>query len=235
MTRARELLIVAQDIWDACPAPMGTRLHAALSNLSAVSTNCETFDLRRWVVDAADRAASGTIGVTEQEALCRHILAPETRLPPRTLAILRRSPVVQDEHGNWAKPENLALLPSRDAIALAPVVNAPGQALRRRPDLIRRLRIRRKAIGEDFVRLAAQIEEHPHFAAGFEALLRRNMPLLIQKIVAALSDQPILRTRAGNLDCPAKLHLPTAVNLGCLDDPNALVAGDNLALYAKLG
>ncbi len=232
---ARELVIVTQDMWEACPAPVGTRLHPALNSLGAISGHCEAFDLGRWVVEAADRAANGTITPTEHEAVYRHIFAPETRFPLRTLAILRRSPVVQDEDGNWVKPEDLALLPSRDAVALASVVNAPGDALRRRPDLIRRLRIRRKVIGEDFIRLAAQVEEHPHLAEGVEALLRRNMPRLTQKIVTALTGQPILRTRAGNLASPANLHLPTIVNLGCLDDLNALVAGDNQGLYAKLG
>jgi hypothetical protein len=235
MRKARELVVVTQEMWEACPAPLGTRLQPDLNNFSAISAHCENFDLGRWVVEAAGRAADGSITPTERTALYHQVLAPETRLPVRTLAILRRSPVMQDEAGNWVAPDDLALLAPREAAILRTVVHAPSEALRARPDLMRRLRIRRKVIAEDFIRLAAKIDDHPELGQGFEALLSRNMTLLTPRIVAALAKQPILRTRAENWAAPAVLHLPTPINLGCLDDPNALVAGDNQALYVRLG
>jgi hypothetical protein len=231
---AWRLTIVPADMWEGCPAPVPTRLHPQLRDLKAVSRYCETFHLGRWVLEAAERATNGTISDAERQALYHHILAPDTKFTPKALAAIRRSPVIKDEAGEWAAPEDLALLPARDAAVLDLVVKAPAAALRKRPELLKRLAIRRKIIGNDMVRMAPLLADNLELADEFEALMRRNIELMSPKVVASLASHSILRARSGNLATPGALHLLTPINLACLEDADLLVAGDSPALYRRL-
>jgi len=230
---AEKLVRVSPDMWEACPEPLASRLHPVLYDDHAVSRYCQPFDLTRWIEEAAERAADGTITESEHEALYRHLLMPETKLSSRLVGIVRRSPVLKDDKGNWARPDGLALIPARDARLLGRVVRGPAAAVRKRSDLLDRLAIRRKVVGGDLIALAQAIEVSSELAEPFEELLRRQAALLTPKVVAGLSKIAFLRSRAGRLIAPSRAHLPTGINLSCLSDDDLLT--DDRALYRRLG
>jgi len=230
---AEKLVRVSADMWEACPEPLESRLHPILHDDLAISRHCRPFELARWIEEAAGRAADGAIAESEHEALYRHLLMPETKLSSRLVGIVRRSPVLKDDQGNWARPDSLALLPARDARLLGRVVRGPAAAVRQRSDLLDRLAIRRKVIGDDLLALARAIQTSPELAERFEELLRRHTALLAPKIIAGLSKVEFLRSRAGRLIAPSRAHLPTSLNLSCLSDAELLA--DDRTLYRRLG
>lgn len=229
---AKTLVLVPADLADGCPEPLSTRLHAGLNDFRAVATHCRVFDLLKWVPDAAARAAAGQIEGPEREALYRHILASEGRFVPRTLAVLRRSPVILDADGVWSRPEALALLPKRDAGVLGRHVGAPARDVQQRTELMRRLSIRRSVNADDLLVMACALGAAE--ASAYESLLVRHADLLTPRVTAALAAKAILRSRAGGLAAPETLHLPTGINLACIDDVALLVQGEQPALYRKL-
>jgi len=232
LAAAETLVRVSPDMWEACPEPLATRLHPILHDDLAVSRYCRPFKLTRWIEEAVNRASAGGITDTERDALYRHLLLPNTKLTSRLVGLIRKSPVIKDDKGAWARPDSLAVLPARDATALGSVVRAPAPQVRLRPGLLERLAIRRKVIAKDLVLLANEVAGEPQLAGSFEDLLRRHATLLSSKIVAALSGITFLRTRAGSLASPSRAHLPTVINLTCLS-PEELLADDK-PLYRRL-
>jgi hypothetical protein len=230
---AEELVRVSPDMWEACPEPLESRLHPLLHDDLAIARQCRPFELARWIEEAAGRAADGAIAPSEHEALYRHLLMPETKLSSRLVGIVRRSPVLKDDQGNWARPDSLALIPGRDARLLGRVVRGPAAAVRQRPDLLDRLAIRRKVVGDDLVALAQAVEASPELAEPFEELLRRQAGLLVAKVVAGLSKIRFLRSRAGSLIAPSRARLPTSINLSCLSEE--VLLADDRVLYRRLG
>lgn len=231
---ASRLTLVDSSIRDVCPIPLNRRLHPALNGMAAVARICMTFDAGRWMADAAERAAKGTIDAAEREALYARLLAGDVRLPAGIVATLRRSPIVRDASGAWTAPEGLAILPKADLAVLAPVVSVPALELARRPELLRRLGVRRGPVPEDILRLAALAACDVSVADGLERLISRHPALLTRKVVEGLRQVPFLRSRAGGRRTPPELHLPTPANLACLADADVAAAGDP-ALRRTLG
>lgn len=232
---AKELVLVPADMHETCPVPPSDRLHPDLNDYTAVSGFCQSFNISNWMIKAADRARLGEISLEEHETLHRYVMAPETKITSEALAVLRVSPVFKDDQGNWAAPENLAILPSRDAGVLGIVRRPPDGAAMRLPDLLKRFGIRRVVNAVDLLEAATKISAHPEIAAAFEDVLRRHSDLLGKKEIAALADIAFLRTRGGNLAAPSALHLPSILNDSCLDDPDLLVVDSNIALHRQLG
>ena len=230
---AQALILVSADMWESCPEPRATRLHEVLRDDTAVSRHCKPFDLSRWTEQAAARATEGTGTDREREALYQHLLKPETKLSSRLLGIVRRSPVIRDDKGAWSRPDSVALLPARDARLVNRVVPAPAPEIRQRPELVDRLSIRRKVLGEDLVSLARLVETEPALAEAFEDLLRRHQKLMTPRVVRTLSSIAFLRSRAGSLAAPCRLHLPTGINLSLLADSELLA--EERAIYRHLG
>ncbi|WP_343517725.1 hypothetical protein, partial [Sphingomonas sp.] len=229
---AHTLVRVDPDMWKACPEPPETRLHPRLHNDMAVARHCRPFELSRWIEEAAGRATSGTITEAEREALYRHLLSPTAKLTSRLVGVIRKSPVVRDDQGHWARPDALAILPPKDTALLERVVRAPEAAWRQRSDLLQRLAIRRKVLADDLIAVAGIVEQAPELAAPFEELLRRHLPLLTPKVVARLADISFLRNREGSLSSPTRLHLPTGINLSCLSDADLLL--EDKPLFRRL-
>ena len=105
--------------------------------------------------------------------------------------------------------------------------------MRQRSDLLERLAVRRKVIGDDLVALAGTVRAAPQLANSVEDALRRHLTLLTLKVVLALRDITFLRARSGNLASPARLQIPTAMNVGCLSAAELLL--DDKPLYRRLG
>jgi hypothetical protein len=232
---ALKLVRVDENLWEGCPEPSASRLHPSLLTYKGIAGLCRPFARDAWIVDAAGRASAALIEDTERRALYRYLLVEGTKVGQKALAAVRRSPVVLDQHGQWVAPENLAQLPSAEASLLNAVVSAPAPALASRTELLRRLRIRRKLSAGDLTRFGPTIDGDAAIASAFEQLLNKHQRLLTPKTVASLHSIPFLRTKKGGLLEPGRLHLATSVNIACLDRDDAIVAGENIALYRRLG
>lgn len=232
---AKALTIVPADMHATCPVPASDRLHPDLNSCTAVSSFCEIFNISNWMIKAAERARVGDITEDEHQTLYRYVMAPETKFTSEAVAVLRGAPVLKDDQGRWAAPDDLAVLPPRDATVLGIVRRPPERAAVRRPDLLKRLSIRRKVAAVDLLAAAKGMSGRPDLAVAFEDVLRRHADLVGKREREALEDVPFLRTRGGNLAAPACLHLPTPLNDACLDDPDLLVTDGNMALFRQLG
>ncbi len=231
---AATLVRVDTGLWEVCPEPLASRLHKRLLDHKGVATLCRRFALDTWILEAAGRAAAGNIQDSEREALYRHLLSEGANLGRKALAAVRHAPVVLDQRGKWVAPADLAQLPASHAALLGAVVSAPAPALAKRVEFLRRLRIRRKLLADDFLRFAPTIGEDAAVASRFEDLLNKHQHLLTPKTIASLRSVPFLHSRTGSLLEPERLHLPTTANLACLGSDDPLVAGDNNSLYRRL-
>jgi uncharacterized protein DUF3883 len=232
---AEKLVRVDRGLWDMCPEPLSSRLHPSLLDHKGIASLCRPFAIDRWIIDACERAAAGTIQDSEKQALYRHLLSEGVKLGRKALTAVRRSPVVLDHRGNWVAPDDLAQLPAPQAALLSAIVSAPAPALAERIDFVRQLRIRRKLTADDFLRFAPTIGGDSAVAKKFEELMNKNRHLLTPKTVESLRSIPLLHTRMGALLEPERLHLSTVANLACLEGDDTVVGGRNDALYRHLG
>jgi hypothetical protein len=232
---ARDLTLVPADMHATCPIPASERLHPDLNLCIAVSAFCQPFNISRWMIKAADRARVGDITDEEHQTLHRYVMAPDTKFTSEAVAVLRVAPVLKDDLGNWAAPNDLAILPLRDASVLGVVRRPPERAVVKRPELLKRFSIRRKVAAVDLLAVATEVPGRPDLAEGFEDVLRRHFDLLGRKELETLADIEFLRTRGGGLSAPSSLHLPTPLNDACLDDPDLFVIDGNIPLHRALG
>lgn len=233
LARARGLVVVPADMWEACPVPSDDRLHPELRPYGVIARQCIPFDLTDWIKSTASRARDGTATESERLALYTHLLAKDVKLAAPLLAFVRHCPVLRNAEGTWTTADELAWLPAKDHALLEPVLRTPAPALRTKA-LMERFRIRRALKAEDLTAMAEVLVDHPEKAVGFETLLARNMALLTPRIATKLSGLEILRDRRGNLAAPSDLHLPTPINRLCLEASGDLVDGENEALYRRL-
>lgn len=232
---AKELVLVPPEIWEVCPEPMESRLHPDLVPHRAISASATEFDEQTWIIDAADRAAAGTIENKERAALLTRILDESAHLGRKALQAIRASPVVKDQRGRWVAPERMAMLKGASGRLLSPVIHAPSRDLVRSKTLIERLRIRSKLDAGDLIAFAQRMTERPAAAPEFEKLLLDNVQLLTRRVVDDLSSIPFLPTRAGTLAAPSVLHLDNETNRMVIRDEGVIVGGNNEVLYRKLG
>ncbi len=232
---ASELVLVPPEIWDVCPEPLENRLHSSLVQHRAISGLCRKFDEQTWIVEAADRASSGTIDEAEREVLYARVLDGKTHLGRRALTAIRKSPVVRNQRGEWTAPTDMVSLRGEVAKFMAPVVSAPSKEMAATPSLLAKLKIRNRLVAKDLVACAAQIAQRPESAERFERLLADNQRLITSAAAKQLLNVPFLLAKSGAVAAPASLHMDTSANRLSIADDARLVAGSNGALYRRLG
>jgi hypothetical protein len=126
-------------------------------------------------------------------------------------------------------------LPRSLAELVEPVISAPAPELMRRSALMRRLQIPRTLDGDDVVRFADHIAGNPALAGAMEDMLKKHISLLTPQIAGRLLSIPFLRSRAGGLSKPGRLHIDTRVNRTCLESDDSIVGGSYASLYRRLG
>ncbi len=232
---ADTLVVVEDDIWDVCQAPLATRLHRSLNGEKALTDLCTPFDLYIWVRAAAERARNGTIEDDERQKLYKHLLSDDLAFNRSIIAAVRPSPVLRDHRGEWIAPIDMVLLPSAQAQLLSRTIHAPAPAVTKRPKLVAALRLREKLTGDDLVVFAEHLVNEPEKASAFEVLLKNNFQYLSPRVVKRLRGVPFLSARSGELAAPQDLFLDNEVNRICAANESRIVAGRNLALYVRLG
>lgn len=231
---ASELMIVDADLWSTCPEPEGNRLHPALAQYRAISIHCDPFDEEKWLVDAAQRAASAADDDPERIALYKKLLTRDAPLSRGAFSALRNNPVVKNQRGQWVTPADMVHLKKPLMRLLDPAIDAPSKEMLAAPGLLARLRIRDALKGDDLVRFATDLPQHPELAERFEKLLADNLRLLTPSIVSQLRALACIRARSGKLAAPSDLHLDTPANRLCIDDDDKIVGGAQELLCRKL-
>ncbi|HEV7286074.1 MAG TPA: DUF3883 domain-containing protein [Kaistia sp.] len=231
---AAELMIVDPELWTDCPEPEDNRLHPDLVMYKAISDHCRSFDEERWLIDAAERAATAAPDNRERETLYRKLLAREAPISRTALNALRTNPVVKNQRGEWVAPADLVNLKRSMARFLDPVIDTPSKELLATPTLLARLRIRATINGTDLIRFAHGLADRPEMADRFEKLLGDHLKLLTASTVEALRNIACLKSRSGALAAPLSLHLDTPTNRLCLRDNGRIVGGTNELIYRKL-
>lgn len=234
LQKASDLHVIDPDIEDVCPVPLFQRLHPNLREFQAIAKVCQPFEIGAWMRQVAERLDSGIARDAEREALYRYLLGHGATIDRIALAHIRKRPVVRDHRGEWTAPTELV---SRRAVhfnALEPVLHAPSRELERAKELLRRLKVRKNVTGQNLVAYAAHVVKNPSLADGFEQTLTRSLSLLVPKTVNQLQQISFLRSSAGGLVSPARVHLRTPPNLACLDSEDGLVGEGNMQLYRRL-
>lgn len=232
---AKNLVLVAPEIWEACPEPRENRLHPSLAGFRPIVIHCREFDEEQWLIDAAGRAATAAGDDPEREALYAKLLSLDRPIGRRALAPLRANPVVRNQRGAWVAPAAMIHLRGKVGKLLAPYIDAPSRAVLGAPKLMASLRVREALNGADLVRFASGLAAQPKDVTAFEKLLADNFALLTRQTVTQLKALACLQTRSGKFAKPTELHLDTLANRICIGDDDKIVAAGNELVHRRLG
>jgi hypothetical protein len=218
--------------------PLEDQLHPTLTNSRILGRKiARRFDVAKWVLDVAMRAASGAADDAERQALYRYLVStPTPRLQSHAWSTLRRAPILLDSCGRWALPIEVLVPSAGVPPQLAAALHIAHNDYARNADLRKRLHLRDKLRGSDLVSCAKQVATNPELAEAFEALVKKSSRLLSPRIRGQLSGIPCLLDATGRPAAPATpLYIPTDDNEKVLGDSVAYVAGTELKLYELLG
>jgi hypothetical protein len=216
-----------------CPQPPGRQLHPALYEERAIAGYCQLFDEDKWVRDVCERAWAGTVEESERLAVEARLLNASADLGRRTWSAVRLSPVMRNHRGDWVAPDDMVRLSGRSAGFFLKVLSGPSRAMLGQPDLLDRLKVRTVIDADDLVRVAGWVDQNAGEAERFEVELARYQRLLTRDAVKRLSALPFLRTAAGTVEAPVKLHLNNPLNRLCIG-PERIVGGSRIELYRSL-
>ena len=229
------LYVVDSDAWGACPLPLSQRLHPDLAGFKSLRGLSKKYDMTSWIRTTARRAQEELASDEELRALMTFILARSGSFDAGTLSLLRRSPVLLDNRGNWVEPRKITIRHAKGARELAPVLSFPAGSYAKDSELAQRLSFRSTVDGEDLVNLAEWVSAHPDMANMFEAALLRHHSLVRLGQWRRLREIKCLRTSAGALGAPQELYIKTRDVSEVLGDRAAYVEGLSRVLQEKIG
>ncbi|WP_066996935.1 DUF3883 domain-containing protein [Mesorhizobium sp. WSM3873] len=232
---AKDLVLVAPEIWNVSPEPMEHRLHQALGPHRAISAACRPFDEQNWIVEASGRASAGTISETERAALYARLLDDKAEIGRRALVAVRKAPTLRSQRGDWIAAERMVRLKGSLAKLMAPVLHLPSKELLDATVLMSKLKIRDRLASEDLIAFAENMVNRPSAAEAFERVLNDNLRLITPVTRNKLLSVPFLRSRAESLEAPKDLHLDTPLNRAVTDSGAVIVGGSNYELYRRIG
>lgn len=234
LKRASELMVVDANIWDVCPVPLSTRLHPNLASYRLMASLSRRFDINAWMVDVAERSGNGEAAEDERDALYSCILSSPQTIGRTALSAIRINPVIKNSRGEWAAPDEIALLPAEMRRILVDAVDSPSKEVSENETLLKKLTIRRRLLPKDLLALARKVEGNVTKADACEVFLSRQLKLLTPKTINELRQIAFLRTKAVTVGAPADMHFDVPVNTMTLDSQEVILAGRSIALYKIL-
>ena len=229
------LWVVQGDIAPAVDLEPALRLHPDLGQYKVLPKLCKSFDLKSWVRQTAESIRSGKASPSQQDALYGYVIERRGQFDQTTKAALNRSPILKTDLGEWATPESIIDIRTRNAEDLRAVLHFPHPEYARDVDLAKALRFKNKVSGADLASYARRVQQNPEMAERCADALWKMRRLLDPKIISQLSKIPFLRNTSGGLTSPMNTYLPTELNLVCLGPDAAFVKGEHRPLYEKLG
>lgn len=231
---ASRLWIVDDELAGIVPLGRESQLHPRLVAFKTIARRCQRFDISKWAVDVAERAAAGESSESELEALYRYLLRSPETIGRTAWQTLRRCPVVRDHRGDWVAASEIIESGAAGAKRLEPVLSFPSRELARSPRAVKALRFRKKLKGADIVSYAEESADKPELANDIEANLYELQRFLTPKITDRLRSLPILRSRGGALLAPEQAYVRTSRLVACLGEHPAFAIGRHTALHERL-
>ena len=229
------LWVVQSDIAPAVDLEPAQRLHPDLGQYKVLPKLCENFDIKSRVRQTTESIRSGKASPSQRDALYGYVIERRGQFDQTTKAALKRSPILKTDLDDWATPESIIDIRTRNAEDLRAVLNFPHPEYARDAELAKALRFRNKVSGADLVAYALMVQQNPRLAESCASTLWKMRRLLDPKIISQLSEVPFLSNTLGSVTSPLDTYLPTDLNLACLGSEAAFVKGEHRSLYEKLG
>ena len=235
-------LAVAKDLWfvpdqllGICPIPKDQILHPKLAESSVLRRLCKPYKAAEWIKEVAERAGAGQADEQERMAVYRYLLSAHGKIPRKTLAFIRKFPVLRDSRGSWVPPRSITVRSAPGIQHFDPGVLLPHSDYATDRALAKALRFKTRITGDDVVRYAEAVSRQPDLAEAFENALKRFPRLLTPSAVDRLAAIACIRASDDRLYAPPVLYLPTGTNLACIGPDGPYPAGSARRLYVRLG
>ena len=229
------LWVVQGDIAPAVDIEPAQRLHPDLCQYKVLPRLCEHFDIKSWVRQTAENVGSDTASPNQRDALYAYVIERRGQFDRTTKAILKQSPILKTDRGDWVPPVSIIDIRTRNAEDLREVMNFPHPEYAQDVELSKALSFKRKITGADLVGYARLVQQNPEMAESCSNTLWKMRRLLDSKVISQLSTIPFLSNTLGGLSSPLGTYLPTDLNLACLGSEAAFVKGSRRSLYKQLG
>ena len=119
------LWVVQGDIAPAVDIEPAQRLNPDLCQYKVLPRLCEHFDIKSWVRQTAENVGSGTASPNQRDALYAYVIERHGQFDRTTEAILKQSPILKTDRGDWVPPVSIIDMRTRDAEDLREVMNFP--------------------------------------------------------------------------------------------------------------
>lgn len=238
LTRSGDLAAPSTPLWVVDPliedaVPSTTTLHPELAQFKAIRSLCKPFELSRWVIAVADAAGDGSVDEKSLVAL-RRLLLTLPELTRSAWKALRQSPILVDQRGEAAAPEELIVRTAPGAALLEPVLRfAPAEVVRVR-ELVDRLHIRVKVRGADLVAIAKAVEVGDLTPDAARQALQRHAKLLTPQVVKQLRGIDFLELTDGYRTSPSDAYQRNARTVAALGTDHSWPLAEYGNLTARL-
>ena len=231
-----ELWFVPTEIFDVCPVAEDDRLHPDLAQGRVLRKLCRTFNVADWIEDVIERIGTEQADELERESLYRYIVSGSGRVPRKVRKVVRNSPVLCDQNGNWVSPKSITAPGTRGIRQFRPALCLPHRDYAKDKALAKELRFKNRITGDDVVRFAEVVSARPEMAPKLEKVLeRRSRDLLTPRTISRLASIEFIQSNDGNLRAPSSLYLDSAKNRACIGPSGPYPAGNAKNLYVRLG
>jgi len=232
---AAELYVVDSALATDAPLPLGQRLHPELCMSKVISKLCTRFDENPWLRSTATKIASGDGSDEERKAIYGFVLEKRGRFDRTTLRILRKCPILRDDHDEWIEPENITATGVRNRRLVERALHLPHKGFAKDKELTRNLGFKTEIIPSDLMHYAALVSQSGEWDENLELALAKFDKILTTKNMRDLQTQAFLKSSTGAVGSPENLYLDNPLNRACLADNVPYVVGTRKLLYGKLG
>ncbi|MGW5266936.1 DUF3883 domain-containing protein [Microbispora sp. NPDC004025] len=213
--------------------PQDQTLHPGLVGSMVLARLCRPFKFSEWAIETARRIEEGTASEQERDALGRYIRDRPT-LTGKAWAAIRRSPILQDERGEWVAPVDMVSRSASGASLLAPALHLPTRADEANVSL-KQLRFRRTVRGGDLVTLARLVEQGSVSPAVMRQAATRLRRLFTPSVLGQLKTIKFLKTGSSALAAPCDTYIRSDQLVAVLGEDAPYAVGMSSAMLRQLG
>ena len=168
-------------------------------------------------------------------SLYKYLVSVSGRVPRKLVKVVRNSPVLRDQNGNWVSPKSITAPGTTGIRQFRQAIHLPHRDYSKDTTLAKALRFKDKITGDDVVRFAEIVSAKPEFAQDFERILERLHRRLTAQTIRRLASITFLRANEEKLRSPSSLYLDTPWIRACIGPSGPYPAGNARKLFARLG
>ncbi|RSM96247.1 hypothetical protein DMB42_48850 [Nonomuraea sp. WAC 01424] len=231
LSSPNELWLVHETVADVIPQDQ--ILHPELADFLVLAKLCRSFKFSEWAIETARRVEERIASEQERDALGRYIRGRPT-LTGKAWAAIRRSPVLQDERGEWVAPVDMVSRSASGASLLAPALHLPTPADEANVSL-KHLRFRRAVRGSDLVTLARLVEQGSVSPAVMRQAVTRQRRLLIPSVLSQMKTIKFLEAGPSKVAAPCDTYIRSDQLVAVLGEDVPYSVGLSSAMLRQLG